>query len=135
MLFQITIPANNERGPRYTEKALAAVHQAKPKHPVTLAYGIRDGQIGLFVRCHEADRDAVIEPIRAGYPEASVALAGEWEGSSCEVWTTDIELEPELFPILRHAQFEDLLNHNFADPVSGLLRAILPEAGIECRIG
>lgn len=41
---------------------------------------------------------------------------------------------PELFPILRHAQFEDLLNHNFADPVSGLLRAILPEEGIECRI-
>ena len=26
-----------------------------------------------------------------------------------------LELVPELFPILRHAQFEDMLNRNFAD--------------------
>jgi hypothetical protein len=45
-----------------------------------------------------------------------------------------VELIPELFPILRHAQFEDLLNHNFADPVSGLLRAIRPDGDMECRI-
>ncbi len=41
---------------------------------------------------------------------------------------------PELFPILRHAQFEDALNHNFADPVSGVFRAILPEPQVTCRI-
>ena len=74
MLFQIIAPANNERGPRYAEKAFAALHQAKPRHAVTLVYGVREGQIGLFVRCDEADRDSVIEPIRAGYPDATVAL-------------------------------------------------------------
>ena len=74
MLFQIIAPANNERGPRYAEKAFAALHQAKPRHTVTLVYGVREGQIGLFVWCHESDRDSVIEPIRAGYPDATVAL-------------------------------------------------------------
>ena len=74
MLFQIIAPASNERGPRYAEKAFAAIHQAKPRHTVTLVYGVREGQIGLFLRCEEADRDAVIEPIRAGYPDATVAL-------------------------------------------------------------
>ena len=134
MFFQIIAPANNERGPRYAEKAFAALHQAKPRHAVTLVYGVREGQIGLFVRCAAADRDSVIEPIRAGYPDATVTLVEERGSGAGEIWSTDIELVPELFPILRHAQFEDLLNHNFADPVSGLLRAILPEEGMECRI-
>lgn len=78
MLYQITAPANNERGPRYIEKALAAIHQAHPSQPVSLLYSVREGQIGLFVRCDDADRDAVIEPMVAGYPEASVTLVEEW---------------------------------------------------------
>ena len=134
MLFQLIAPASNERGPRYMEKAFAALHQARPKHPVTLVYGVREGQIGLFLQCSQADRDSLIEPIRAGYPDATVTLVEERGSSAGEIWSTEIELVPELFPILRHAQFEDLLNHNFADPVSGLLRAILPEEGMKCRI-
>ncbi len=159
MLYQITAPANNERGPRYIEKALAAIHQAHPSQPVSLLYGVREGQIGLFVRCDEADRDAVIEPIVAGYPEASVTLVEEWgtpqraadvslsspitvngqqdaghSNTTRNVWSTEVRLHPELFPILRHSQFEDMLNHNFADPVSGLLRAIRTDSDLECRV-
>ena len=129
------------------------MHQGQPRAGVSLVYGVREGQIGLFLRCDERDRETVIEPIIAGYPEATVTLVDEAQdirralGVSspreageilnvgvCESLFTEIELVPELFPILRHAQFEDMLNHNFADPVSGLLRAILPEEGIECRI-
>jgi hypothetical protein len=40
----------------------------------------------------------------------------------------------ELFPILRHVQFEDLLNGNFADPIDSLLRAIKPDATLRCRV-
>ncbi len=135
VLYQITAPANNERGPRYTEKALAAVHQAHPSRPVSLLYGVREGQIGLFVRCDEVDRDAVIEPMVAGYPEASVTQVDEWNSDvSRHVWNAEVRLHPELFPILRHSQFEDMLNHNFADPVSGLLRAIRTDSELECRV-
>ncbi|MEX1026766.1 MAG: hypothetical protein WD049_01985, partial [Candidatus Paceibacterota bacterium] len=50
------------------------------------------------------------------------------------MWFVDLDLRPELFPILRHAQFEDLLNHNFADPVSSLLHAIRPDDLLHCRV-
>lgn len=45
-----------------------------------------------------------------------------------------LRLSPELYPILRHTQFEDLLNGNFADPITGILRAILPDQFICARI-
>ena len=140
MLFLITVPANNTRGPRYMEKSLAAMHQARLRHPVSLIYGSTDEQVGLFVRCHAVDRDAVLQPILANYPHATVTLSeagsrtGECTIPEVEVWHSDVQLVPELFPILRHAQFEDALNHNFADPVSGLFRAILPETQMSCRI-
>lgn len=135
MLFLVTVPANNPRGPRYAEKALAAVHQARLRQPLTLIYGTRDGQVGVFLRCHPSDRDAVLEPMIASYPHASITPVEEAAADpECIVRACDVTLVPELYPILRHAQFEDLLNHNFADPVSGLLRAIRPEAGMECWI-
>ena len=122
------------------EKSLAAMHQARLRHPVTLIYGSSDEQVGLFVRCHAADREAVLEPIVANYPHSTVTLVekgsrpGECASAEYAVWHSDVQLVPELFPILRHAQFEDALNRNFADPVSGLFRAILPEPQVNCRI-
>ena len=135
VLFLITAPVNNERGPRYMEKALASIHQARLRYPVSLLYGSRQEQIGLFIRCHSTDREAVLEPIVANYPECAVSVVDEWEtGSDVTTWSCDVELVPELFPILRHAQFEDMLNNNFADPVSGLLRAIRPENLLNSRV-
>ena len=135
MLFLITVPVNNERGPRYMEKALASIHQARLRYPVSLMYGSRQEQIGLFIRCHSTDREAVLEPIIANYPECAVSVVDEWEAdANVNTWSCDVELVPELFPILRHAQFEDMLNNNFADPVSGLLRAIRPEHLLNSRV-
>ncbi|MDP1798585.1 MAG: hypothetical protein Q8K78_13920 [Planctomycetaceae bacterium] len=45
-----TAPADNERGPRYMEQALAAIHAAlHPGEAVTFAFGTHDGRLGLFV--------------------------------------------------------------------------------------
>lgn len=77
MLFLLTVPANNTRGPRYTEKALAAIHQAQLPHAVTLLFDSHESQTGLFVRCNPADRAAVIEPIVASYPQPTVTLIEE----------------------------------------------------------
>ncbi len=135
MQFLLTVPANNERGPRYMEKALASIHQARLRREIGLAYGLYQGQIGILIRCNRSDRDTVLEPIIANYPQCSITpIEDSTETTGREVWNIDIELKPELFPILRHSQFEDSLNHNFADPVSGLLRAILPDDALECRI-
>jgi hypothetical protein len=41
------------------EKSLAAMHQARLRHSVTLIYGSTDEQVGLFVRCHAADPNTI----------------------------------------------------------------------------
>jgi hypothetical protein len=49
VLYLLAVPANNERGPRYMEKALAAIHQARLRYPVTFMYGNHEDQVGLFL--------------------------------------------------------------------------------------
>lgn len=136
MLTLIAAPLNNERGPRYMERALAAIHQSRLRqNPVTLLYRSHAGQIGLFIRCDSEVSEAVLGPITANYPNCSVIAADEVQcPSEWRTWYADVELIPELFPILRHAQFEDLLNHNFADPASSLLQAIKPNDSLCCRV-
>lgn len=135
MLFLLTVPTNNERGPRYMEKALASIHQARLRREIGLIFGSYEGQIGIFIRCNQFDHDAVLEPIIANYPQCSIVPIEEAsEVNEGDTWHLDIELKPELFPILRHSQFEDSLNRNFADPICGILRSILPDDSLECRI-
>jgi hypothetical protein len=145
--MQITLaaPATNERGPRYMEKALAAIQQADhERRLVTLSYGVHEGRVGLSVRFQRGMQEHVTGPILVIYPNCSLTVV-EKEGSlpvhrsdsssdKWEAWTAELALVPELFPVLRHSQFEDLLNRNFADPVSGLLRDIKPAEDSECRI-
>ncbi len=136
MLTAIAAPADNERGPRYMERALAAIHEARLRRaPITLLYGSAAGQIGLFVRCATAQRTLVLDPITANYPHClQTSVAEEPLPEGTVVLAQNVVLVPELYPILRHAQFEDTLNRNFADPVSVLLRAIRPAAGIVAAV-
>ncbi|MFO0938956.1 MAG: type IV secretion system DNA-binding domain-containing protein [Gemmataceae bacterium] len=136
MLFLLSAPAQNERGPRYMEKALAAIHQSHLHDPVTLGYGSMDGQIALWFETVNAHRELVLGPIAANYPQCAIHIveSNPIVDSVRESWCIDIRLIPELFPLLRHAQFEDLLNHTFADPLSSLLRAIKPDDEVDCRV-
>jgi len=136
VLTLLAAPPNNERGPRYMEKALAAIHQAHlHRHPIMLIYGAIAGEIGLLVRCSAVVQEAVIGPIAANYPNCSISRIDEGTtATERETWSVDLELVPECFPILRHSQFEDLLNHNFADPVSSVLRSIRPAELLDCRV-
>jgi len=115
------------------EKALAAVHQAlEPGQTVTLSFGNVQGRVGLFIECDAEITARVTGPLIANYPQCSlteVATADRTMGSG-ETWSMSGELVPELFPLLRHPQFEDQLNRNFADPIDSLLRAVRPDHGL-----
>lgn len=137
MLTLIAAPADNERGPRYMEKALAAIHQSQlTGEPFTLIYGTVGDQIGLVLACGSTVRETLLAPLVANYPQCSISTVEEEEPPPQDwaSWTVDLDLIPEIFPILRHAQFEDLLNRNFADPINGLLRAIRPDDRLRARI-
>jgi hypothetical protein len=137
VLTLIAAPANNERGPRYMEKALAAIHQTRlRRQPITLAYGSVGDHIGLLLKCTHAQRELVLGPIEANYPQCSLTAVddGTDRNGLEETWSVDLDLVPEIFPILRYAQFEDQLNHTFADPINNLLRTIKPEGGLRSRV-
>jgi len=137
LLTLLSAPATNDRGPRYMERALAAMHQAHSgSSPVMFAYGATDGLVGLFFQCEEEAEEFVIGPIAANYPNCSLTRIQQMD--SCppgwETWYADLTLTPELFPILRHAQFEDLLNGTFADPITGILRAVMPTSDVRGHV-
>lgn len=120
------------------EKALAAIHQANHQGAsVVFEYGSSQQRVGLFVQIPDELEQFVCEPITANYPQCSVTTA-EPESSRDsvhqETWFAELTLVPELFPILRHGQFEDQLNRNFADPINGILRAIKPDEVTRCRV-
>ena len=77
----------------------------------------------------------VVEPIVANYPNCSVKVVPvKSDRLDLEKHSASVVLTPDLFPILRHTQFEDLLNGKFADPINGVLRAIRPGPDVDCRI-
>ena len=137
MLKLLTAPVTNDRGPRYMERALAAIHQASCEHePVTLMYAAKEGRVGLFLRFAGHAEELVTGPIAANYPNCSMAAVEAFDDASpnWKMWYADLELSPELFLILRHAQFKDLPNGVFADPVSGILRAVKPDDEVRFRV-
>jgi len=118
------------------EKALAAFHQAATQRDVVgLEYASDRAQVGLRIRCQARLVEAVLGPLTANYPECVlVEVDGDEGHSEYETWAVELRLMPELFPILRHGQFEDALNRNFADPISAILRAIRPEHSLTGRV-
>ncbi len=137
MLKLLTAPVTNDRSPRYMERALAAIHQAHCFcEPITFLYGSMSDRVGLFVQCAGPLEEIVTGPIAANYPNCELAPIEKLDEppANWKTWSAELELTPEVFPILRHTQFEDLLNHNFADPVSAILRAVKPEEGIRCSV-
>lgn len=133
----LTTPAMNDRGPRYMERALAAIHQAShATQTITLLYATTQGRVGQFLDFPDLLEELVVGPIAANYPACSITTIQTLDTAPADwiTWSGELELTPELFPILRHTQFEDLLNHNFADPITGILRAIKPEGELLCRV-
>src|SRR5436309_158697 len=119
------------------ERALAAIHQAgRDNTSVTLHYATTTGLVGLFLECADDAEEMVCGPVAANYPDCTLeTIAGLDEPPpSWQTWTAELELTPEVFPILRHAQFEDLLNGTFADPINGILRAIKPAEDVHCSV-
>lgn len=118
------------------EKALAALHQAcHPGDVIRFEFATQDGQVGLFISASDELASRAIEPIIASYPQCTLkdVPATPWAGD-VRVCRAGLRLSPDLYPILRHAQFEDTLNRTVADPIAGILRAIRPQEGMESRI-
>lgn len=145
MLFALSTPAGNDRGPLYMEQALATIHQTNPgRVPLSLCFGRHEGRVSLLFRAPDDIAAVVTSQLYAHYPDCRLTQVPE---SATEApagfkkWTGTLELRLEVFPIRRYTQFEDALTRVSADPVTSILTTLasarndrlLPSIEIELR--
>ncbi len=118
------------------DHALATIHQSlSPGESLTLSYAAQDGTVALFVECDERVANRITNPLLASYPRCALTAAPRPEISHVAHTITMVgKLTPELFPLLRHPQFEDALNRSYADPIENILRAVRPDPACTVRV-
>ena len=78
-------------------------------------------------------KQVVTDAIAAKYPECKLDTMSDTaldppDDRPYATWSVELVLWPELSPILRHSQFEDVLNGKFADPIDSILKTIRPDS-------
>lgn len=141
LLLRVRPGEENERGPLYMESAVAALHSLRgPEAVVGLEVGNADGKVALFVRAMEGVAELIESQIYAQYPDTDIELVhGDpfYVGENEEVWSTELKLSsPEIFPIKRHPQFDDLLTRANMDPLAGITSSLAryPVAGMRGHV-
>ncbi len=128
VLLALSVPASNERGPLYTEQALAALHQANPHRlPLTFLLGRHREQTVLFCRLPPELRPIVEAQLYAQYPDARIEEVPEatlTPPAHAVRRTAALTLSPDIFPLKRFAQFDDPQNRTVADPLAALLTTL-----------
>jgi hypothetical protein len=130
MLLTLSVPSDNDRGPQYMEQALAAIQQANPRRlPMEFVFSRHQDSVTLFVRSPPELAAAAASQLAGHYPSATMSRLADDAlarplGSA--TWSAELHLVPDLFPIRRYSQFDDTLNRNVADPLTGILAPLAP---------
>lgn len=126
MRLSIRPPADNERGPAYTESLLRLLHRADPsRRGIELQIRTDRGEVGLAVDCPDELRAIFRETLLDAYPGSSIIPLDVtdshhsqrcWE---CELWWT-----PDLFPLRTSDNFRDSVAGKFVDPLGPVFSAL-----------
>lgn len=129
-LLRIRAGKENERGPLYMEPAISAMHSLRGKEKqVSLEIGLVDGKIGFFMRADDGAVNVCESQLYAQYPDVDIERVAEDPFTVLEheeVLSADLQLtDPEVFPIKRHPQFDDMLTRVNIDPISGVTSSLV----------
>ena len=128
VLRAISVPAGNERGPLFMDQVLAAIHQGNSQRlSVTLAVTRYLGEVTLGCRFPPQLRGIIEGQLYAQYPDVKITALPDDAldpPSIADLWTAELRLSHDLYPIKRYVQFEDALSRQTADPLSAILTAI-----------
>jgi len=123
------------------QEAIAAIHQAnRRRQPLTFEYASYDGRVGLYCRVPDELVPLVAGPLKAKYPNCSLSMGDEGVAPIASnsvppaTMCAELTLTPDLFPLLRHSQFEDIASGSFEDPIDALLQSITPDDHTTGRI-
>jgi len=112
------------------EPVVASIHSLTgPDKVFGLEVGMgRDGKVAFFVRGSKRGTRLVESQLYAQYPDIDIECLEEDPfliSKDEEVCWMDLVLkDPEVFPIKRHPQFDDLLTRANVDPIAGITSTI-----------
>ena len=122
-ILRIRTGQENERGPMYMESAIASLHSLNGKdEKVHLEIGLLNDKLGFFLRSPEKATSLCESQLYAQYPDIDIEkikddsfnISEDEEVASMNLHLTD----PEVFPIKRHPQFDDMLARVNVDPIN-----------------
>ena len=140
VLFSLASPADNARGPVYMEHAFSTLHQANRRRlPLILEYGRHAHRVGLYLRCPGALKGLVRNTLLAHYPDCKLTPLPDHALDPPDGYHSfhrHVRLRPDLFPLRWRKEFEDVLEHNLADPLSGILATLScpPKDALWCKV-
>lgn len=142
VLLKIRPALENERGPLYVESMIASLHSFKGRSAqVGLEIGVgKDRKIALFVRADEDTVGLIESQIYAQFPDVDIEQLHEdpfVASDEEEALSADLALHaPEIFPIKRHPQFDDMLARVNIDPIAGITSSLAryPFAGMRGHV-
>ncbi|MDA1208567.1 MAG: type IV secretion system DNA-binding domain-containing protein [bacterium] len=140
-LLHIRAGQENERGPLYMEPTISAIHSLKKNNKqVHLEVGVAAGKIALYARGSRIALHLTESQLYAQYPDVDIERLSEDPFVSSEdeyVVSSDLQLvDPEVFPIKRHPQFDDMLTRVNVDSLAGITSALsrYPDLGMRGHV-
>ncbi|NQT14876.1 MAG: hypothetical protein HQ582_19130 [Planctomycetes bacterium] len=122
------------------EHACATLHQANSRRlPLILEYGRHADRVGLYLRSPRALKGFVRNTLLAHYPDCKLTPLPDDALDPPDGYHSfhhHLKLCPNLFPLRWRKEFEDLLERNLADPLSGILATLSspPEDALWCKV-
>ena len=118
------------RGPILMEPAISAMHYLKKgQDMVGLEIGFHEGKVCFFARCTRASAGLIESQLYAQYPDIDIDEVPQdiFEPKKGEsvVYTDVVFTDPEVYPIKRHPQFDDLLSRQTIDPIASMTSILL----------
>lgn len=118
------------RGPIMMESAIAAFHYLKgDSAEISFEVGSFGGKIGFFMRSHKSIAGLVESQLYAQYPDIDIEeispntfQAGDGE---VVVYTDLMLTDPEVYPIKRHPQFDDVMIRQNVDTMAGITSTLV----------
>ncbi len=96
---------------------------------LVLEYAVHEKLAGLFMQFEDRLHKAILDPFQAHYPHVKEQKLHSGElrpAAGLQTWTAELHLQREVFPLRSHVEFEDFLDRQLNDPVSGLLKVLHP---------
>ena len=131
----------SKHGPLLIEPAIAALQSLRGKASiVSFEIGSYQNKICFFVRADASARSLIESQLYAQYPAIDIEEMDPKElepASGQSVSSVDLRLSrPEIYPIKRHPQFDDILSRQNVDTLAGITSTLVryPQPGMRGHI-